>query len=444
MDLFNLTSLIVVLAALFGYINVRFLRLPNAIGLMLITIVATLGLMAGAWFEPVLLENAQAVVTAIDFEHVLLDILLGFLLFAGALHTNFAQLHTYRWPVLVLSTVGVCLSTVITATLMYGVLSALQLPVPFVECLLFGALISPTDPIAVMGILRKAAVPKSLETKIVGESLFNDGIGVVLFLSILNVVNLSAGGPAGSGAHAEADHGTGSSNWLSVLELLGTEVLGGLGLGLALGFVTYWMIKSIDDYEIEVIITLSCVMGGSALAHYLHVSAPLAMVVAGLFIGNDRVRGSAMSERTEEYIDKFWELTDVLLNVVLFVLIGLEILVISLEPPYLFAAACGIPIVILARFLSLIVPIGLFKRRLDFAPHTLTIMTWGGLRGGISIALALGLPTHTQRELLLTITYGIVVFSIVIQGLTIGLLAQRLLSPRSAAGVSDASSKVGP
>ncbi len=426
MDLFGIASLIVVLAALFGYVNVRFLRLPNAIGLMLITIVATLALMASAWLSPNLLAATRAMVQTIDFEHILLDVLLGFLLFAGALHTNFAQLHTYRWPVLMFATLGVTLSTLITAILMYFALQWLELGVPFLECMLFGALISPTDPIAVMGILRKANVPKSLEIKIVGESLFNDGVGVVLFLTLLSIVTLPGGGHAVGGEGGE--HAASAGGWVGVVQLLSQEVLGGVLLGLALGYVTYRMMKSIDDYEIEVIITLACVMGGYSLAHYLHASAPLAMVVAGLFIGNDKVRGSAMSERTEQYVDKFWELTDVLMNVVLFVLIGLEVLIITLEPNYLQAAVCAILIVLVARFLSLIVPVQFFKRRLDFSPYATTIMTWGGLRGGISIALALSLPVATHRELFVTITYGVVVFSIVVQGLSIGSLAQRLLT----------------
>ncbi len=428
MDLFTIASIVVVMAAVFGYLNVRFLRLPNSIGLMLITIVATSLFMASAWLSPNLLAAAQGLVRTIDFEHILLDVLLGFLLFAGALHTNFTQLHTYRWPVLVFATVGVTLSTVITATLMFFTLGWMGLTVSFLECLLFGALISPTDPIAVMGILRKANVPKSLEIKIVGESLFNDGVGVVLFLSLLSIATLPSGEHGATNEAAE--HVAGGSGWLSVVQLLGQEVLGGVLLGLAIGYVAFRMLKSIDDYEIEVIVTLACVMGGYSLAHTLHVSAPLAMVVAGLFIGNDKVRGSAMSERTEQYVDKFWELTDVLMNMVLFVLIGLEVLVITLEPAYLLAASCAIVIVMLARFLSLIVPVQLFKRRLEFAPYATTLMTWGGLRGGISIALALSLPHSTQRELFLTITYGVVVFSIVVQGLSIGLLAQRLLSPR--------------
>ncbi|MEO8270438.1 MAG: sodium:proton antiporter [Aureliella sp.] len=427
MDLFSIASTIVVLSAAFGYINVRFLHLPNAIGLTLVSIVATFLLAASSWVDPRPLAATQQWVRELDFEHVLLDVLLGFLLFAGALHTNFEHLRTYRWPVFVFATLGVVASTLIVATMMYFALQWLGLSIPFLHCLLFGALISPTDPIAVLGILRKAKVPKSLEIKIVGESLFNDGVGVVLFLTILSVVQVTGG----EAIVAEAEHEVSAAqsvDWLSVVQLLTREVIGGIVLGLSLGYATFRLLKSIDDYEIEVIITLACVMGGFSLAHWLHVSAPLAMVVAGLFVGNDIVRGSAMSQLTEQYVDKFWELTDVMLNVVLFALIGLEVLILSFRAEYLWAAALAILVVLLARFVSLVVPIQVFKRRLDFAPYSTTIMTWGGLRGGISIALALSLPITADRDLFLTVTYGVVVFSIVVQGMTIGKLAQQLLA----------------
>ncbi len=428
MDLFTGASVIVVLSALFGFINVRFLRLPNAIGLMLVAIAATLLFATGAWFSPGLMSTAKELVLQIDFEHILLDVMLGFLLFAGALHTNFGQLRVYLWPVLTFATVGVLLSAMLIASLSYFMFQWIGLEVSFVECLIFGALISPTDPIAVMGILRKANVPKGLEIKIVGESLFNDGVGVVLFMTILSVVNMSSGHGVDHGADGS---GGVSSIAVGVVQLLGQEVIGGLIFGLLLGYVTYLLLKSIDDYEIEILITLACVMGGYSLAHYLHFSAPLAVVVAGLIVGNDTVRGSAMSKTTEEYVDKFWELTDVLLNVVLFVLIGLEVLVITLTAEYALAAGCAIVIVLLARFLSLILPVQYFRKLLDFAPYTSVIMTWGGLRGGISIALALSLPAGTTRELFLAITYGVVIFSIVVQGLSIAPLTRRLLPAKA-------------
>jgi len=270
-------------------------------------------------------------------------------------------------------------------------------------------LISPTDPIAVLGILKKANVPKKLETKIVGESLFNDGVGVVIFLTIYQIAKSKTG---------EIDFG-------EVGMLFIHEVLGGIVLGLAVGYIAFRMIRSIDDYDIEVMITLAAVMGGSLVAHALHVSGPLAMVAAGLLVGNDTLRGTSMSEITEQYVDKFWELIDLLLNAVLFVLIGLEILVLHYEQSYFIAGLILIPLVLLARFISLSVPIKLFEKRLEFVPKTNQIMTWGGLRGGISIALALSLTAHMERDLFLMITYMIVIFSIVVQGLTVGKLVQR-------------------
>jgi len=280
---------------------------------------------------------------------------------------------------------------------------------------LFGALISPTDPIAVLGIMKKAGVPKKLETKIVGESLFNDGVGVVIFLTIMSVA-------IGSG-HSE--HG--GSSFTDVASLFGQEVIGGIIFGGVIGYFTYQLLKTIDDYEIEVMITLACVMGGYVLAHHWHLSAPLAMVVAGLIVGNDTIRDTAMSETTEKFVDHFWELVDILLNALLFVLIGLELLVIKFDTTYIIAGLIAIVFVLLARYISLFTPVKLFAKRLEFLPNTTTLMTWGGLRGGISIALALSLPEEMNRELFITVTYVVVVFSIIAQGLTIGNLAKRLL-----------------
>lgn len=282
--------------------------------------------------------------------------------------------------------------------------------VDYVYCLLFGALISPTDPIAVLGILKKAGVPKKLETKIVGESLFNDGVGVVIFLTIFQFAS-------SSGKSVTA---------LDVLELFGVEVFGGVLLGLLLGWVTYRLMRSIDDYDIEVIITLATVMVGTVIAQKLHLSAPLAMVAAGLVVGNDTLRDSSMSKITETYVDKFWELIDILLNTLLFVLIGMEILVLTFEVNYVVAGLVAIPIILICRYVSLLIPISFFKKKLDFVPNTNLIMTWGGLRGGISIALALGLTQEMHRDLFLVITYIVVVFSIIVQGLTVGKLVKKL------------------
>ena len=403
MDYYTIASVLIVLSSIFGYINVRFLKLPTTIGLMIITIVFTLILIIIGQFNDALLTQEKELISNIDFETVLLDVMLSFLLFAGALHTNFEQLKVQRAPVLVFATLGTLVSTFLVGIMVYFLLQVIGLDVKFIYCLLFGALISPTDPIAVLGILKKANAPKILETKIVGESLFNDGVGVVVFLTIFSIA-------ASPNANVE---------FSSVAKLFGQEVIGGIGLGLVLGWVTYRMLKSIDDYEVEVIITIATVMGGTMVAHYFHTSAPLAMVTAGLFVGNDTVRHSAMSETTETYVDKFWELIDVLLNTILFVLIGMEMLILTLDINSIMAGLIAVPVVLFCRYASLWFPIKFFAKKLDFVPNTNLIMTWGGLRGGISIALALSLTKEMHRELFLVITYIIVIFSIIGQGLTV-------------------------
>lgn len=410
MDYFLIITILVFISAVFGYINVRFLKLPNTIGLMLITIVFTLAVFVISYFDATLLNAEKYIITQIDFKTVLLDIMLSFLLFAGALHTNFEQLKIQRWPILSFATIGVLTSTFLVGTATYFLLQVLGMNIQYVYCLLFGALISPTDPIAVLGILKKAGAPKKLETKIVGESLFNDGVGVVVFLTIYQF----------------ASPGEGHTGVVDIMKLFGLEVIGGIALGLALGWVTYRLMRSIDDYDIEVIITLAAVMGGTVIAQKFHLSAPLAMVTAGLMVGNDTVRDSAMSEITETYVDKFWELIDILLNTILFVLIGMEILVLTFDGKYILAGLLAVPTVLACRYVSLLLPINFYKKRLDFVPNTNLIMTWGGLRGGISIALALGLTEAMERDLFLVITYVVVVFSIIVQGLTVGKLVNKL------------------
>lgn len=467
MDLFAVISIIIVLSALFGYINVRFFKLPNTIGMMVIAILFTLVLIGSSYFTDFFLNSATRIIEQIDFETLLLKVMLGFLLFAGAMHTNFDQLRVQRLPVLVFSTIGVLVSTFLVGTIAYLVFPLIGHSPQYIHCLLFGALISPTDPIAVLGILKKAGVPKKLETKIVGESLFNDGVGVVVFLTIFSI---AFGGQGGGHAQSEREvqtpvvtqvsldaaaadaesnhdedhevdkdeHQSGMEMVVGVGKMFLQEVVGGVLLGLALGFVTFQLLRSIDNYEVEVMITLACVMGGYSLASWLHMSAPLAMVVAGLIVGNDTVRGTAMSAQTEQYVDHFWELVDMLLNAVLFVLIGLEILILELTTSYVVAAAIAIGIVLVSRYCSLVLPVRFFAKKLEFVPFTATVMTWGGLRGGISIALALSLPQSLNvgegemyRDLFVTVTYGVVVFSIIVQGLTVGLLANRLIGSES-------------
>lgn len=410
MDLFSIITILTVLSALFGYINARYLKLPDTIGLMIIAIVFTLGIIATSFFNPTLLEFAKNLISQIDFKSVLLDVMLSFLLFAGAMHTSFDQLKVQRYPILMFATMGVLTSTFLVGGLSFYLLNAIGFEVSFIHCLLFGALISPTDPIAVLGILKKANVPKKLETKIVGESLFNDGIGVVIFLVIFKI----------------ADVGVEHFSASEAFKLFGEEVGGGILLGLAVGYLTYYMLKSIDSYEVEVMITLAAVMGGYLLASKLHFSGPLSMVVAGLIVGHDTVRDSAMSNITELYLDKFWELVDVFCNAILFVLIGLEIIILTYNQDFIIAGLLSIPLVLLSRFISLAPPIKFFSERLNFVPKTNLIMTWGGLRGGISIAMALSLTEVMQRDLFLMITYIVVVFSIIVQGLTVGKLVKRV------------------
>jgi len=410
MDAYFIATILIFLSACFGYINVRFLKMPNTIGLMIITIIFTLGILLFSYFDPTLLNLEKEIIASIDFKAVLLDEMLSFLLFAGALHTNFEQLKIQRWPILLFSTLGVLTSTFLVGGVMFFILQVLGFDINFIYCLLFGALISPTDPIAVLGILKQAGVPKKLETKIVGESLFNDGVGVVVFLTIFQI----------------AKSGVDNTSITDVVQLFGQEVLGGIALGALLGWISYRLMKSINDYDIEVIITLAAVMGGTVIAHKLHLSAPLAMVTAGLIVGNETVRASSMSEITEKYVDKFWELLDILLNAVLFVLIGMEMLVLVFDGKYILAGLIAIPTVLVCRYISLFLPINIFKEKLNFVPKTNLIMTWGGLRGGISIALALGLTAEMHRDLFLVITYIVVVFSIIAQGLTVGKLVHKL------------------
>lgn len=407
MDVFHIAAILIILAAGFGYLNVRFLKLTNSIGMMVISIIFTLFLFLSSWIDPTLFHAAESFVRAIDFEVVVLDFMLGFLLFAGAIHTNFEQLKNLRWPIFLFATVGVLISTFLVGISSYWLLNALGLEIELIPCFLFGALISPTDPIAVLGILKKVGVPKQLETKIVGESLFNDGVGVVVFLSIVGLASNSSLDAEGS-------------MLVHVVTLFGQEIIGGLLWGFLIGIGTYRLLKSIDDYETEILITLSCVVGGYWVADMLHVSAPIAMVVAGLVVGNDTARETSLSKKTEEFVDKFWHLLDNVLNAVLFVLIGLELLIVEMTYQSILAGLVLMVFVLCARYFSLIIPVSLFAKKLNFLPNTTKIMTWGGLRGGISIALALSIPEEMNRELFLTITYVIVVFSIVVQGLTIG------------------------
>ncbi len=410
MDIFAIITILTVLSAAFAFINTRFLKLPFTIGLMIIAMCFTLVILALGQFNHSIPEQSKQLIQSIDFKTVLLEVMLSFLLFAGALHTKLDELSKQRWPIMLFATFGVITSTFIIGGIFYFVTQAVGHPIEFIYCLLFGALISPTDPIAVLGILKDAKAPKKLEIKIVGESLFNDGVGVVVFLVIFAI----------------AQKGIASVEAEEVGLLFFEEVFGGIALGLVLGWLGFQIMRTIDHYETEVMITLALVMGIYTIAHYVHFSGPLAVVVAGIFIGNKSPE-IAWSDTTQNYVDKFWELVDVFLNAILFVLIGFELLIVVINGEYILLGILAIPITLIARYIALKGPIMLFNKKLEFIPKTDLIMTWGGIRGGISIALALSLQPEMERELFLTVTYVIVVFSIIGQGLTIGPLVKRVL-----------------
>lgn len=409
MRLYNLLTILIVLSAAFGYINHRYFKLPNTIGIMLISLIMSLVLVAIGQYVPSISDMATNMILSVDFSRILMEIMLSFLLFAGALHVDVKTLSKERLPVLIFSTIGVTVSTFLVGVATYYLLLALEMPTPFIHCLLFGALISPTDPIAVLAILKKAGVPKSLEVKITGESLFNDGIAVVVFLTIFEM----------------ADKGVANVGFTDISILFLQEAVGGALFGLVLGWIGYYLLKSIDAYNIEVLITIAMVMGGYVLASQLHLSGPLAVVVIGLMM-SDRGKLEAMSDVTREYTDKFWEIVDEVLNAILFVLIGFEILVIPFQDNFVIAGIISIAVVLISRLISIGIPISLMKLKRTFIPNTVLVMAWGGLRGGISVALALSLKPEMSRELIVTMTYIVVIFSIVVQGLSISPLIKKL------------------
>ncbi len=410
MDLFTLITLLIVVAALFSYLNTRFLKLPDAIGVMVLSLLFSLLLIGLNALLPTTFALVRQTVAQIKFGEVLFDFMLSFLLFAGAFHTDAAQLRVERRSVMLFAFVGVLLSTALVGTGLYWLAGGLGFPLTYPLCLLFGALISPTDPIAVLGILAKFKLPENVKLNIVGESLFNDGVGVVVFATILRIVvggtdSVSAGGIG-----------------LIFLE----EAGGGVLFGLALGYGMYRLLRSINHYQTEVIITVAGVMGGYLLAQKLHLSGPLAMVVAGLFVG-DHAREHAMSRRTEDYIDKFWELLDSILNAVLFLLIGLELLVTDFRVTSWTIYGLVVLLVLVSRYLAILIPFTLARRWLDLDDKAPLMLTWGGLRGGLSIAMALSIDDGVaHKEFIVTITYAVVLFSVIGQGLTLERLIRRL------------------
>jgi len=470
MELLDVTAVLVTLAAILAYLNHRVLRLPTTVGLMLLALIHAVAVLGLGKVYPPALDWVQLLIGSIDFNETLMHGMLGYLLFAGALHINLADLRQQKFVIALLATLGVLLTTAIVGSLTYLITHALGIEIRFIHCLIFGSVIAPTDPIAVLSIVKKLGAPKPLETKIAGESLFNDGVGVVVFIALMGIAGLGGGhgepnvshvtdalasqvademighppqegeqghpSPIQEELHQDvADTAQTAIEYSDIAKLFAFETGGGIAFGLALGLVAFVLLKSIDHYTTEILLSLAVVTGGYALAHKLHVSGPLAMVVAGLLIGNHG-RTFAMSDKTREHLDTFWELVDELLNAVLFVLIGLEVLVLSFDGKYLLAGALAVPAALLARFIavgSVVRVLGKIRKR-QFTPHAVKVMTWGGLRGGISIAMALSfkdaLSKHAAEDAatgnaLLTMTYVVVAFSILVGGLTMGPLLRR-------------------
>lgn len=407
MNLFDVTAVLVTLTAAFGYLNYRSLRLPATTGILAIALLGSFLMLVSDWLLPGwhLRPAINGFLKDIDFNQALLRGMLCFLLFAGALHVKFEDLRNNQWTIVALATMGVLLSTFLVGTFAFGMFRLLGLTVSFPVCLVFGALISPTDPIAVLGLLKELKVPKDLEATIAGESLFNDGVGVVVFLCLLPLAGSPGGGEAGLALRA-----------LDVTALFFKEIAGGVLLGLAAGYLGYRALKSIDNHPLELLITLALPMSTYSLSFFLGVSGPIAVVVEGLLIGNQGKR-FAMSPRTREHVEAFWGMMDDILNAVLFLLIGLVGFDPHLSPPSFLAALFAIPLVLASRFLSVLLPVGVLQWR--GSPRGLVpILTWGGLRGGLSVAMALSLPALPEKELLLTCTYGVVLFSVLAQSLT--------------------------
>lgn len=406
---FDIAAILIVLVAALSYLNHRFLKLQPTIGLVVMGALASTVVVAIDWAAPGshVAATLLAFLEKVDFRRTLLNGMLSFLLFAGSLHVDLSHVRLNKWPIGVLSTVGVLVSTVIVGVGLKGIAAVAGLDVPIMWCLVFGALISPTDPVAVLAILKTAKAPVSVEATVAGESLFNDGVGVVVFTILL-----------------AAASGAGDVTALDGARMFAVEALGGATFGLVIGWIAFLAMKSIDDPNVEVLLSLAVVMGGAALAQALGVSGPIAMVSAGLLIGNHGVT-HAMSDKVQDYMLKFWTLIDEILNAVLFLLVGLESAALLRDGHLVLVGLATIPLVLIARAISVGAPLVFWGKRLPYGV-AFPVLTWGGLRGGLSIAMALSLPDGSLKPLLLTTTYVVVLFSVVVQGSTIGAVVKRL------------------
>jgi monovalent cation:H+ antiporter, CPA1 family len=410
MNSYHLLILLISLSAAFAYLNLRFIKMPFVIGLFFLSTIMSIIILSSKFWAYGYFSEIKTIVAQSNISHFILEIMLGFLLFAGSLHTDWAHIKNQLKPIGLLAVGGVLFSTIIIAMLFYACTIYFGLSVDFIYCLLFGALIAPTDPIAVLGILTKANVPKKIETIVVGESLFNDGVGVVMFIALLETLN----------------SGSNHIDYIHFGTLFLREAIGGVFFGLIFGFLLHKLLKSIDYYEIEVLLTIAFVMAGYSLCLYLHLSGALAMVIMGLFVGNYR-QDKTMSDVSLEYVHKFWELLDVILNAFLFIIIGFVLLFIDFKTAYIFISLVGILIVLLSRIIIVYLPKYLVPSFVNIDNKEAKIIVWGGLRGGLSIALVLSLPESEAKQLLMIATYFCVLFSILFQGLTIERFAKRLI-----------------
>ena len=418
LSLFEIASLLLAISAAFGWINHVFIHLPHTIGLLVMAVASSVALLVATHFFPTLgiIEVVQQAISQIDFYSTVMEGMLAFLLFAGALHVDFDFLKDQKWPIGIMATFGVVISTFIVGTGFWYLAQIFGVELPFIWALVFGALISPTDPVAVLSLLKSINVPHSLEAKIAGESLFNDGVGVVVFTII---VAIAVGGPA---------HGGGEIDALHIAQLFFVEAGGGALLGLITGWIAYRAMAAIDEYTLEILITLGVVSATYALAIRLHISGPIAVVVTGLLVGNRGAR-IGMSETTRQHLFKFWELIDEILNSVLFLLIGLEVLIVSFDPSYGWLVIWSIPLVLSARLISVSIPIFVLSVWLKFTKGTIPVLTWGGWRGGISVALALSLPSNEFKPMILMATYAVVLFSVIVQGLSVRKVISKTVDP---------------